>query len=172
MQRVCLGMLRFCLAAWMGIAVFFVGLLIDLRQSDLFTPDALFNHPKVLFPLYYGFELATLGPALACAFIGLGNARTGRARKRATLAIVVIAAALAIWDYAIIYQNLVELMNAGHPGQPWPPEFHALHRLSRSLNTAIVGAIAAAAVLSHLPEIQESERLQEPRRLTGGLIRP
>src|SRR5260221_5501754 len=111
MQRMCLGIMRFCLAAWVGIAVFFVMVVIDLRQSDLFTPEALFNHPKVLFPLFYGFELATLGPALACAAVGLGNVRLGRTRKQVTLLLVILAAALAVWDYAMIYQRLLAMMD-------------------------------------------------------------
>ena len=149
MQRACLGIMRFCLAAWVGIAVFFVMLLIDLRQSNLFADETKFDHPKVLFPLYYGFELALLGPALVCAFVGLGNGRVGRARKYAMMQLVVVAAALALWDYGIIYQELLEMMNAP---PPLSPAFHTLHRLSRWLNTAIVGAIATAAVLALIPE--------------------
>lgn len=152
MQRLCLGIMRFCLAAWVGIAVFFVMAVIDLRQSNLFAEETKFNHPKVLFPLYYDCEIALLVPALVCAFAGVRNARIGRARKYMTLLLVAGAVALALWDYGMIYRELLEIMNAGQPDQPLPPTFHALHRLSRSLNTAIVGAIAAAVVLSLMPE--------------------
>jgi hypothetical protein len=149
MQRVCLAILRFCLAAWVGIAVFFVMVVVDLRRSDLFLEQTKFDHPKVLFPLYYEFELATIGPALACAVVGLWNRRVGRVRKYALLLLVFFAAALALWDYAMNYRDLLEIMNGS---LPLPPTFHALHHLSRRLNEAIVVAIAAAAVLALIPE--------------------
>jgi hypothetical protein len=149
MQRTCLGILRFCLAAWVGIAVFFVMLVIDLRQSDLFPEETKFDHPRVLFPLYYDFEMALFVPALLCAFVGLWNERVGRSRKYTILLLVIIAAALGLWDYGTVYQELLAMMN-GPP--PLPPGFHALHRLSRSLNTANVAAIAAAAMLALIPE--------------------
>jgi hypothetical protein len=149
MQQICLAILRFCLAAWVGIAVFFVMVVIDLRRSDLFLEQTKFDHPKVLFPLYYAFELATIGPALACAVAGLWNARVGRFRKYALLLLVVFAAALALWDYSMNYRDLLEILNGS---LPLPPAFHALHRLSRGLNEAIVAAIAAAAVLALIPE--------------------
>lgn len=149
MHRVCLGILRFCLAAWVGIAVFFVMVVIDLRQSSLFAEETKFDHPKVLFPLYYGFELSLLGPALVCAAAGLGNARVRRWRKYALLLLVMTALALALWDYGVIYRDLLEIMNGP---KPLPPAFHGLHRLSRRLNEAIVTAVAAAAVLAFIPE--------------------
>jgi hypothetical protein len=141
--------MRFCLGAWVGIAVFFVMAVIDLRQSNLFAEETKFNHPKVLFPLYYGFELALLLPALLCAFAGLWNAKLGRARRFMLLLLVAVAVALALWDYGVIYRDLLAMMNGT---MPLPPTFHGLHRLSRSLNTAIVGAIAAATVLALFPE--------------------
>jgi hypothetical protein len=149
MQRVCLAILRFCLSAWVGIAVFFVTVIIGLRQSTLFAEATKFDHPKVLFPVYYGFELATLGTALACAGVGLWNERIGRARRYAIAQLVIVAAALALWDYAIVYRDLLEMMNGP---VPLPASFHELHRLSRRLNEAIVGAIATAAILAIMPE--------------------
>ena len=71
MQRACLASLRFCLSAWVGIEVFFVAVILNLRSSELFYRMSKFNHPKVLFPLYYTFEFALLGSALACAAVGL-----------------------------------------------------------------------------------------------------
>src|SRR5438309_8499366 len=111
MQRACLGIMRFCLAAWVGIAVFFVLLVVDLRQSNLFAEETKFDHPKVLFPLYYGAELALFAPALACAFVGLWSQQVGRARKYTILLLVVIATALALWDYGTTYQELLAMMN-------------------------------------------------------------
>jgi hypothetical protein len=160
MHRVCLGILRFCLAAWVGIAVFFVMVVIDLRQSNLFAEETKFDHPKVLFPLYYGFELALLGPALVCAAAGLRNARVGRARKYALLLLVMTALALALWDYGVIYRDLLEIMNSQ---KPLPPTFHGMHRLSRRLNEAIVTAVAAAAVLAFFPEKPNDTRSSSSR---------
>lgn len=153
MQRARLGIslaiLRFCLAAWVGIAVFFVMVVIDLRQSNLFAEETKFDHPKVLFPLYYAFEFATLGPALVCAVVGVWNVRVGRARRYALLLLVSFALALALWDYGMIYRDLLEMMNGS---LPLPPEFHSLHRLSRRMNEVIVIAVAASAVLALIPE--------------------
>jgi|SRR5579872_379071 len=149
MQRACLGILRFCLAAWLGIAVFFVMLVVDLRQSNLFAEATKFDHPKVLFPLYYRFELTLLGAALVCAFVGLWSGTLGRPRKFAIMQLVFVAMALALWDYAMIYRELLDLMN-GPP--PLPPAFHTLHRLSRGFNEVIVGATAIAALLALIPE--------------------
>ncbi len=149
MQQVCLGILRFCLAAWVGISLFFVVLVINLRQSDLFAEEIKLNHPRVLFPLYYACEMAILGPALACTFVGLRNSRVGRGRRYALAVLVSVALALAVWDYAMVYRDLLELMNGP---LPLPPAFQSLHRLSRRLNEVIVTAVAIATVVALVPE--------------------
>ena len=116
MQRVCLGIMRFCLAAWVGIAVFFVMVVIDLRQSNLFAEETKFDHPKVLFPLYYGFELALLG-----AGPGVRGRRSveraGRPSQEVSrcMLLVIVAVALAVWDYGKIYRDLLEMMNGPQP---------------------------------------------------------
>jgi hypothetical protein len=149
MQRTFLSILRFCLSAWVGIAIFFVVLVIDLRQSRLFTPETKFEHPKVLFPLYYTFEFALLAPALVCGCAGLWNSNIGRGRRISILQLLIVATALAVWDFGLIYQKLIEMMSSS---APLPAEFHALHRMSRWLNEAMLTACAAAIVLALLPE--------------------
>jgi len=148
MQRVCLAFLRFCLAAWVAIAIFFVMVIIELRHSKLFDDEVKFNHPKILFPLYYSFELALLGTALVCAGAGLGNARIARARRIATLAFVGAAVSLAVWDYAVVYRTLVEMMATN----VLPADFIALHQQSRWLNAAGLGLSAVATILALWPE--------------------
>ena len=149
MQRVCLAVLRFCLCAWVGIAIFFVMVVINLRQSELFADEEVKdNHPKVLFPLYYGFEFSLLGTALVCATSGLGNARIARRRRYAALLIILAAVAVAGWDYENVYQPLVEVMAT----KPRPPSFRSLHRLSESLNSAVLGLTLLAAAVALWPE--------------------
>jgi hypothetical protein len=149
MHRVCLFLLRFCLSAWVGIAIFFVTLVIDLRQSELFSDETKFEHPKVLFPVYYRFEWALLIPSFVCACASMWNENIGRGRRIALLQFVIIATALAAWDFGLIYQKLGEMMAAP---PPLPVEFHSLHRASRWVNATVLAACGAAAVLALMPE--------------------
>ncbi|MGE5195359.1 MAG: hypothetical protein ACM3U2_22930 [Deltaproteobacteria bacterium] len=147
MQRVCLAFLRFCLSAWVGIAIFFVMVVIELRHSKLFDDEVKFNHPRILFPLYYGFEFALVGTALVCAWAGLGNARIARVRRFSTLALVGAAVGIAIWDYAVVYRTLVGMMATN----VLPADFVGLHQQSRWLNAAGLVFSALAAILALWP---------------------
>ncbi len=156
MQRVILAVLRFCLCAWTGIAIFFVMVVIDLRQSNLFPDDAVKdNHPKVLFPLYYGFEFALLGTALVCATSSLGNSRIARRRRYVALLMILVALGVAGWDYATVYQPLVEMMAT----KPRPPSFRSLHGLSEYLNSAVLGLTMLAAAVALWPESSEEPHI-------------
>ncbi len=148
MQRVVLAFLRFCLSAWVGIAIFFVMVVIDLRHSKLFDDEVKFNHPKILFPLYYGCEFALLGPAFVCAGVGLRKARLPRGRAWALLAFVTVALAIAVWDYTIVYRSLMAMMTSN----VLPAEFIRLHQQSRWLNEAGLGVSIVAAILALWPE--------------------
>ncbi len=152
MQRVCLALIRFCLSAWVGIAIFFVVLVIELRQSELFPEPIKFNHPKVLFPLYYVFEFGLLGCALAAAAICAFCAKAAVGKQRALVAIVLAGLVLAGCDYGFIYRPLVDMMQGaetGPAGLPLlPPKFHELHRMSRWLNEGILALTALGALLS------------------------
>jgi hypothetical protein len=147
MHRTCLMIMRFCLSAWAGIAIFFVVAVIELRQSNLFGEETKFNHPKVLFPLYYGFEFSLLGAAAICAMVLVGSRELGRRRKVTLLGLVLGACALAVWDYGPIYRELMAMMES----TPLPPAFHALHRLSRNFNGTILGLTVAAALVALWP---------------------
>jgi hypothetical protein len=149
MQRMVLAVLRFCLSAWVGIAIFFVMIVLDLRHSDLFDPAVKFNHPKVLFPLYYGFAFALLGLAFVSALAGLWSAACGRLLRCIRLAFVGAALGIALLDYLFVYRALAAMMDM----QQIPPaQFVVLHEKSRLLNTFVVGLSALAAVAALWPE--------------------
>lgn len=152
MQRVSLALVRFCLSAWVGIATFFVVLVIELRQSELFPEPIKFNHPKVLFPLYYGFEFGLLGTALVGAAACAWSSKGAAGRWRALFGVVLAGLLLAGCDYGFIYRPLVDMMQAaktGETGLPLlPPKFHELHRSSRWLNEGILTLTALGALLS------------------------
>ena len=152
MQRACLGLVRFCLSAWVGIATFFVVLVIELRQSELFPETIKFNHPRVMFPLYYGFEFGLLGTALICAAACAWSAKAGAGRRRTLFGLVFAAVLLAACDYAIVYRTLIDIMQTaqlGETGLPQlPPRFHELHHISRWINEAVLALTGAGAVLS------------------------
>jgi len=151
MQRFWLMVLRFCLSAWVGIAIFFVMVILDLRNSELFDRVSKFNHPKVLFPLYYGFEFALLGPAIVCTVAGLLNAvRSGLWRRYAIAGFAAVAFGLAVFDYMFVYRKLVEILS--NPTAIPAAKFVELHQASRRLNEVILGASIAAAVLALWPE--------------------
>jgi hypothetical protein len=144
MPQICLAFLRFCLSAWVGIGVFFVLVLINLRQSKVFSDEALLEHPRILFPLYYSFEFMLLGTALLCAIACLAHPQFTRGRKATLLALLTAAVGLATWDFAGIYQPLIVMMTK----KPLPADFQSLHSLSRSVNGTILALSFIAAWLS------------------------
>jgi hypothetical protein len=158
MQRVCLAILRFVLSAWVGIAIFFVTVLLGLRQSELFDRLSKFNHPKVLFPLYYGFEFALLGIAFLCALAGLWNA-AGVIRRYVLLALVGASFAVALLDYTVVYRGLVKIL--ADPEAIPAAQFVARHQASRRLNEAMLAFSIAAAIVAHWPA---AERAADSRR--------
>jgi hypothetical protein len=149
MQRTCLAILRFALSAWVGIAIFFVMVILGLRQSELFDRLSKFNHPKVLFPLYYGFEFTLLGIALVCTVAGLWSAALGVTRRYVLLALVGAAFAVALLDYTVIYRDLVKIL--ANPEAIPAAQFVARHQASRRLNEAMLAFSIAAAIVAHWP---------------------
>ncbi len=149
MSGLCLALMRFFLAAWAGIAVFFVAVVLRLRNSGLFTPEVMFNHPKVLFPLFYAFEFSLLGAALAC---GLAARRHPLARnRRFQLGLTCLAAALLVAsaDYLAVYGTLAMMIDQP---PPLPPEFARYHYWSRWINAANLAICIAAAILVVWPQ--------------------
>jgi hypothetical protein len=134
-----------------------VTVVIGLRTSTLIPVEAKFNNPLVLFPLYYHFEFGLLTPAVICALAVLGHERLGRARKIAILQIVFVSAGIALWDYTTVYPKLLRLMAMSSQGEV-PVEFHAIHRMSKWLNGAMLLACGTAALLALIPERASSDR--------------
>jgi len=153
MQRMCLALLRFALSAWVGISLFFVTVILSLRYSNLFTDPVKFNHPKVLFPLYYSFEFTLLGIALFCAVAGIWNAAAGLIRRYLLLALVGASFAMALLDYTVIYRELVTIM--ADPEAIPAAQFVAHHQASRRLNEALLALSIAATIVAHWPTREE-----------------
>jgi hypothetical protein len=164
MQRICLAILRFCLSAWVGIAIFFVMIVLGLRHSDLFIDEVKFNHPKVLFPLYYGFAFVLLGLAFVGALAGLRSAATHILLRLARAAFVGAALGIALLDYQFVYRPLAEMMAAQ---QVPAARFVLLHEKSRLLNAVVLGFSVLAAIAALWPEGPEKPRLEGESRSGG-----
>ena len=147
MQRFCLASLRFCLSAWLGIAIFFVMVAVGLHHSPHFDQPVKFNFPRVLFPLYYAWEFSLLGAGLLCACVGMGNAKLGKLRRGTILAALAAAVGLALFDYTTVYHQLVVMMET--PTEIPAARFVELHEMSRSLNKLVMVLTAIAATLAH-----------------------
>ena len=155
MQRIFLALLRFALSAWVGIALFFVTVILSLRYSKLFTDPVKINHPKVLFPLYYGFAFTLLGIALFCAVAGVWNAAAGLIRRYILLALVGASFAVALLDYTVVYRDLVKILD--DPEAIPAAQFIARHQASRRLNEALLALSIAAAITAHWPAAEERQ---------------
>jgi hypothetical protein len=114
----------------------------------LFDPDVMRNHPKVLFPLFYGFEFSLLGTALASGLAARGRSVAGNTRYRLGLSLLALALVIATVDYFAIYRPLAEMI--ARPSLP--SEFAAYHTWSMWMNVASLVLCAAAAVLAHWPD--------------------
>jgi hypothetical protein len=162
MQRILLALLRFALSAWVGISIFFVTVILSLRYSDLFTDPVKFNHPKVLFPLYYGFEFTLLGMAFVCAVAGVWNAAVSLVRRYLLLGFVGASFAVALLDYTVVYRELVKIMV--EPEAIPAAQFLARHQASRRLNEALLALSIAAAIAAHWPAKNARETGRECAR--------
>lgn len=168
MSKLCLILMRFCLAAWVGIAAFFVVVVLRLRNSGLFEPDVMLNHPKVLFPLFYAFEFSLLGLALGCGLSARRHPAAKTGRYRFCLTLLATALVIGSVDYLAIYGPLAAMIE--HP--PVPPEFTAYHVWSRWLNSANLLLCAAAALLALWPEETGGNIGETPGRSRPGQARP
>ena len=136
MSRLCLMLCRVCLAAWFGAGVMFLGTVLGLRNSALFSDEVRFNHPRVLFPLYYSLELPLLTAAAVAAWLTV-NSITTAAGRRSLVAVAVfstVALAGALIDYVAIYRPLANMLES----QVLAQEFVTLHHASRWINTAVL----------------------------------
>ena len=147
MSKLCLMLFRLCLAAWFGVAVFFVSVVLELRNSTLFDAAVKLNHPKVLFPLYYGFEFGLLGTAFACGLAARAARTTPEAVRSAALGLLAAALLVATTDYLVIYRPLAEMIASS----ALPAEFAQYHRWSMWINAANLLLTGAAAVVALWP---------------------
>lgn len=156
MARFWLTLSRMCLAAWVGIASFFVVVLISLRGSPLFSDDAKLAHPKVLFPLFYAFEFWLLGIAFAAGLLATRYLVDRCRRRRIAMALMAVALLAATIDYFVVYRPLAAMIEM--PVRP--AEFAAYHEWSRWLNLASLVVCAVAAMLVLWPS-GEGRRMGE-----------
>lgn len=136
MPRLCLMLCRLSLAAWFGAAVLFLGIVFGLRNSTLFSDDVRFNHPRVLFPLYYSLELPLLAVATIAAWLGVRSVSIP-AKHSSLLAVAVLstfALILALIDFAVVYRPLSEMLES----QVLNMRFTPLHHASRWINAAVL----------------------------------
>lgn len=147
MRQLALVAARFCISAWVGVATFFVTVVIQLRGSPLFTDPIKLNHPKVLFPLFYGFEFGLLGVAFAGAAVGCVLSAARPHRDRLFLGLIVLALGIGIVDWYWIYRPLAVMLDSG----VLPENFRAYHTASRWLNTAALGVAVVAAGIGLWP---------------------
>ena len=151
MNRFCLASLRFCLCAWVGVAMFFVVSVLDVLDSLMNDrpPINKFSHPDFFLPRYFGFAAAFLGAALLCAFVGLWNARVGLLRRWAIFLLVVLTVTLIAADRAFVYEGLVEMFGAT---QLKASTVVTLFQFSRLLKGGALAISFVAAFLALCPE--------------------
>lgn len=159
MQRFCLVVLRFSLSAWVGIAIYFFVVVLELLDSALTAvpPGLKYYHPEILLPSYFGFAFVLLGTGSICAFLGLWSARISLFRRYATLVFALTALGLAALDYAFVYRGLVALlapMNSVAAG-----ELVMLYQQSRLLKGAVLGFSIVAVSLAVCPEASEDRKV-------------
>lgn len=94
---------RFCLASWVGAAIFFVAVAIKpIRSPELESPQRALL-ASLLFPGYYAFGFTLLGLAWVC--LGCSRPRYWGWQ----LALVTIALLLAGIDWFVIYSPLADM---------------------------------------------------------------
>lgn len=147
MSQFCWMISRMCLTAWVGIASFFVVVLIRLRGSPLFSDETKLSHPKVLFPIFYTFEFWLLGTAVASGLLACRFRRTrGGCFNRAVL-LAGLGLLLGTIDHLVVYRPLAAMIEL--PTRP--PEFATYHSWSRWLNLASLVFCATGAGLMLWP---------------------
>ena len=152
MKCLCLTLSRLCLAAWVGAALFFVLILLDLRHSDLFNEPTKANHARVLFPAYYQFELVVVGIAWVTLGIATGHPSLGRTQTVRQLACMSAGTALSIADYVWVYRPLAHMMDL----PAMPAEFRSYHQASMALNCLVLLLWIATAMVALWPAVPNS----------------
>lgn len=157
MQRITLAILRFSLCAWVGVAMYFVVVVVNVMDSLLSAPPPAlnqFNNPTILLPPYYRFAFPLLGLALLCGFVSLWNARLGLIRRWATLLCVLVAFGMGALDYGSVYRDLAVIF-APETTTLNANQVVALYQVSRMLKGAVLAVSIVAAALAIWPESME-----------------
>jgi hypothetical protein len=141
---------RLALAAWVGGAALFVITSVLEQRFPAFDSVTRDHLATIRFPLYYYFGGICLLTALIASALGVvmcqGSART---RLLLVLALTLISASIAAFDYQFVYTPLqVEITPAGRPRSQ---EFMALHVRSQLINEVHVGIAFLAAVVICIP---------------------
>lgn len=152
---------RLCVTAWFGASLFFVSIVIGLRGSPLFSDETKLRHPRVLFPLFYGFEFWMLGIALVAGIAALGSPAARRRAHRVYLTLLGLALLVAIGDFFAIYRPLTAMLEL----PTFPAEFATYHVLSRWVNMAGVLLCGAASVIGLWPPSTERRSMPERESL-------
>ncbi len=149
MHRFCLAILRFGTSAWLGIALYFNLVILDVLDSALTERLTTSNHPGLYLPPYDGLALGLLGAALACACIGLWNPDDAPLRKFATVLIVFAAFGLALADYVLVDRRILEILKT--PTAIPAAQFVELYAHSRFLKEMLLLLSAASTFAAFWP---------------------
>jgi hypothetical protein len=168
MPRLCSMLCRLSLAAWFGAGVLFLMIVLGLRNSDLFSDEARFNHPRVLFPLYYQLELPLLVVGMIAGWMGIRSA--GKTRDRhswiGVACLATMALALATFDFAAVYRPLSAMLES----QVLTMQFTPLHHASRWLNAAVLLLTGLAAGWAAWLDVPRAGLRDEALPSNGGSI--
>lgn len=137
---------RFCLASWVGAAIFFVAVAIKpIRSPELESPQRALL-ASLLFPGYYAFGFTLLGLAWVC--LGCSRPRYWGWQ----LALVTIALLLAGIDWFVIYSPLADMTRRQWMEQAAPSSsFRNYHIASMVINATGLFFSLTAAILACLP---------------------
>lgn len=155
MQRLCLTIARFALAAWIGAAALFVVTSIAEQRSTAFGSDVKNVLAALRFPAYYGFGFVLVGLGLVAGGIGIDR-HLNRRRWFVLVSCLALALLLMIVDYFAIYSPLLAIVT--DPSGVRDARFMQLHRWSEQINTIDVTLCAIAAIAICWPE----KRLEPP----------
>ncbi len=140
-----LVVMRLSLAGWVGAAVLFVIASVSEQMFPGFSSITRDQLATIRFPFYYAAGTACCTLALAAGVLCRSLSR----RVAVALVFVVLAGAVFVLDYWIVYTPLQELIIP--PGRPRTDQFHQLHAWSRNVNMLHLSLVIYAAVLTLLP---------------------
>ncbi len=145
LTRTCLAVQRLLLSAWVGAAILFVVTSVAEQKFAGFTGGTKNQLALIRFPRYYVFGFAALAISLLCSIIRLLAGERDR-RTQAVFGLLLVAAALIVLDYVLVYSPLADLMTDLH--RPRDEVFQRYHQMSKYVNAAGLLLAGAAAVIA------------------------